>query len=121
MKRIFALILAILMLLAAISLVACKGSQQGEEETTAQVEETVESACWEGDKLCLTVNGKKRYYTRATTSSEMFSPDKTVSEFTEELEWEGIIWTVYSVKEREDLSVVFAISGTGSIWICTAE
>ena len=115
MKRIFAFALAVIMIVSTAALAACGNDPEQPEE------EIVESARWEGSKLCLTVNGKDRYYTRSATSSEMFSPDLVLAEFTEELEWEGIIWTVYSVKEREDLSTVIAISGTNSIWICTAE
>ena len=117
MKRIVSILLVVIMILGAAALVAC-----GEKNNEIPAKDvTVESASWKDGKLCLIINGKEKLYARQSSTSEMFTPDLPIAEFAEELEWEGIIWTVYSVKEKEDLSVVFAISGTNSVWVCIAE
>ena len=69
-----------------------------------------------GSDLCIHTGGKTLLYEREAAGTGSLTPKTVLDSFTEETEWEGHFWEVYSTEEYPDLSRVVIKSGSNSSW-----
>ena len=69
-----------------------------------------------GSDLCIHTGGKTLLYEREAAGTGSLTPKTVLDSFSEDTEWEGHFWEVYSVEEYPDLSRVVIKSGSNSSW-----
>ncbi len=69
-----------------------------------------------GSDLCIHTGGKTLLYEREAAGTGSLTPKTFLDSFTQDTEWEGHYWEVYSTEEYPDLSRVVIISGSNSSW-----
>ncbi len=69
-----------------------------------------------GSDLCIHTGGKTLLYEREAAGTGSLTPKTVLDSFTQNTEWEGHFWEVYSTEEYPDLSRVVIKSGSNSSW-----
>ncbi|MBQ3637609.1 MAG: serpin family protein, partial [Clostridia bacterium] len=69
-----------------------------------------------GSDLCIHTGGKTLLYEREAAGTGSLTRKTVLDSFSEDTEWEGHFWEVYSVEEYPDLSRVVIKSGSNSSW-----
>lgn len=69
-----------------------------------------------GSDLRIHTDGKTLVYEREAAGTGSLTPKTRLDMFSQETEWEGHVWEIFSVEEYPDLSRVVIISGSNSSW-----
>ena len=71
---------------------------------------------FDGELLYVNLEGETYCYRRVKAGTGGLTPEDDLDSFTVQTAVEGIVWTIWSVKEHPDRTTVAVISGTNSSW-----
>ena len=71
---------------------------------------------FDGELLYVNLDGETYCYRRVKAGTDDLTLVEVLDSFTVQTAVEGIVWTIWSVKEHPDRTTVAVISGTNSSW-----